>query len=676
MSEQKPFLSHVNGMRALAILAIFVYHLNASYCPAGYFGVDVFLVISGYFLLVSLMRAERPGDIHYGTWLLKKSWRILPSWLLVTVVFCLGSAAFMIAPDRVEICNTAFRSGYFGADYYIDHLYDYFNQKAHQNLFLHYWYLSITCQMYIVIPLLLMLLLRLCSKKTTVIVLGGVGVLSLVFYVLATTLQVPEGLRLALLKATGMVTAYYHLLPRLWEVLLGGAVLLLPAWQEQRRLRILLETLAAAAMLFSFFYFETGFSQVYLAACSALLFIRYGGAGPVSRLLSWRPVQWLGTISFSLYLWHWPVMAAWKYVNLDEITGWDECGMVAVSLLLGALSWRFVECLKTPKSPGRVATFLRYAPLLLLAFFLCGIRPYYKAIKRSADVGLTGQGLIKEQTDDMRAAPDDADLLQGFDAKPYDYTLGYIGSESKVAPSFLLLGDSHAVHSFHGMNLYCNEHGLRGTVMKSGVFPFWWCYKENTWNEKRAEAFMTYLEQQPSIRYVFIALLWQNRLCGSAKDNGGPTLDWREMKRLDTEEQIALRIAGLEETCRRLTAMGKRVVFLADVPLLPPNLSPWQLSQKSKMLKGIDAPEYLTPVAVHKRDAARYTEALMQIRDKGYARAIIDCAEPLRQGEVYRTRNDEGQFLYTDNNHLTYVGSELVARYIMAEWERIVREDE
>ncbi len=676
MSEQKSFLSHVNGMRALAILGIVFYHLNAAYCPTGYFGVDVFLVISGYFLLASLMKAEKPGDIHYGSYLLKKSWRIIPSWLLVACVFCVGSGWFMIGPDRVEICNTAARSAFFGADFYIDRLYDYFNQKAHQNLFLHFWYLSLICQMYIILPLVVMLALLSRSKRVVGMVLGVMGLLSLCLYVLTTTPQVPEGIRHALLEATGMKSSYYHLLPRLWEILAGGVVFLLPAWSEKRHLCLLLETLAVVVMVASFFCFETGSAQVYLAAISSVLFIRYGGEGWVSRLLSWRPIQWVGTISFSLYLWHWPIMAAWKYVKLGDITWCDELGMVALSFLTAAIMWRWIECLKMPKSPSRLMVAARFIPLALLVAFACGIRPYYKSIKASSFDGMIGLGLIKEMFEDLDARPCDEALLKGLDRQAFPKAPGYIGSNEQAAPSFLLIGDSHAVHSFPGLHQQCMERGLRGAALNNGVFPFWWCYMEGNWSEAKAESLLEYLRQQPSMKYVFISLLWRNRLCGTAKDNSGPTLDWRGMKNLNTEEQIALRKEGLAETCRRLTEMGKKVILLSDVPMLPPNLSPYQLSLKHEMLRGEKAPEYLTPVETHQREAACYFDVLTDLVEKGQARAVIDCAVPFRKGDVYRTRNDEGQFLYTDNNHITYVGSNVVGAYIMQEWERVVREDE
>ncbi len=667
------YLTHVNGLRALAILGVLIYHLNAPYCPAGYFGVDVFLVISGYFLLASLMKAEKPGDIHYGSFLLKKSWRILLPWLLVTVVFCVGSGAFMLPLDRDVICNTAFRGGYFAADFYIDNLYDYFNQTAHSNLFLHYWYLSITGQMYIIIPLLVMLLLKLFSKRGAVVVLGGIALLSLAFYVLTTTPQVPEELRKTLLASTGMKTTYYHLLPRLWEVLVGGGILLLPAWQGRRGLRILLETLGGVGLVASFFWFETGSAQVYVAVLSGILFIRYGGEGALSRLLSWRPFQWVGTISFSLYLWHWPIMASWKYIKLGEINWADELGMVLLSLVVSALAWALVERVKMPAATSRLKLCLRFLPVALLLLFLSGIRPYYKSIRAASADALKAHGILPDIIRQLNERPADEELMRGFDTKAYEQKPAWMGTASTAEPSFMLLGDSHSTHLYLGLEKYCNDKGLRGIFLNNHVSPLWWCYKDHqsNWNEARAEALLAYLEAHPEVRYVFIAMLWDMRLHGSPQNNGGVTMDWREMKSLSQKEQDVLRERGLEETCRRLSAMGCRVVLLADVPLLPIMPSPYEKWLKVKMLTGKDCPEHLTPVADHRKRFKRCDALFARLAKDGAAWAVIDCAEGLRRGEAYATRNAEGKFLYYDHNHLTRLGSEQVAAYIMGEWERL-----
>ncbi len=672
-SQAGSFLHHVNGMRAIAILGILFYHLNATYCPAGYFGVDAFLVISGYFLIASLLKAEKPADLRYGSYLLKKSWRIIPSWLLVCLVFCIGSAPFMLPLDRVELCNTAGRSAFFGADFYIDHLYDYFNQNAHNNLFLHFWYLSITCQMYIILPLIVMLTLCCGTRRTTAWVLGIIGTLSLAFYLLTTTPQVPQELRHHLLRSTGMQTAYYHLLPRLWEIVAGGAILLLPAWQQRPTRRKLLETLGALGVILSFFLFETGSAQVYMAALGTMLFIRYGGGGPIARLLACKPIQWVGTISFSLYLWHWPIMAGWKYIRLGDIYWYDELGMVLLSLLMGHLAWRWVESLNMPKARTRAALTLRFLPLLLLALFAAGIRPYYKSIKAQTGEWAKGKGLVSEVLAIISTRPPDAELQRGFTTSILlPRPPAYIGTQTTATPSFLLIGDSHSTHSFLGMEHYCNEHGIRGIFWNNHVTPFWWCYKDNLspWNPEIAETFTEYLRQHPELEYVFISTLWWDRLYASDSKNSGVTMDWREMKRMELAEQINLREAGLRETCRILTEMGRKVILLTDIPQLPSRPSPYERWLKVKMLTGEDAPEHLTPASVHKEKESRYAQLFHQLAADGLVWAVIDSAEPLRRGEAYATRDKKGEFLYYDSNHLTTAGSLIVGTYILDEWTR------
>ncbi len=674
-AAKKPvFLSHVNGLRAIAILGILFYHLNSAYCPAGYFGVDAFLIISGYFLLASLLKAESPGDIHYGSYLLKKSWRILIPWLAVTFVFCFGSVDYVLPADRDTMCCTSARGAFFGTEFLINNLFDFLNQIIHINFFLHIWYLSLICQMYIFLPLLVMLLLWLGrGKKLLVGVLAVFGLLSLALYALTTEPQVPESIRKALLSATGMKTAYYHLLPRMWEVLLGGVVLLLPAWQERPRLRMLLESLSMIALIASFFWYETGTPRVYVAAIAALLFIRYGGEGPVSRLLAWKPVQWIGTISFSLYLWHWPIMVGWKYVNLGQVFWYDELGMVLLSLLMAAISWALLERLRMPKSKAWWAWCVRFLPLAILIAFGASIRPYYKSIRADANAVFKTQGLLGDVIKMLEKEPGDDAIRRGYNAEIYPKCPVYIGKEVEGPPSFIIIGDSHSSHLWLGADRYCREHGEKGILFLNHITPFWYCYKteQSEWDEKRAESLLDYLRRQEEVKYVFICMLWNARLYGDRSSNGGITMDWREMKQIPLEEQIKLREEGLAETCRRISALGKRVVILGDIPTLPNRPSPYEQWLKIKMLTGEDCPEYLAPVSRHMEQSKRSYELYKRLVEQGDAWAMIDCAEALREGDSYRTRNDEGKFLYFDFNHVTQIGSERVADYFMNEWKRL-----
>ncbi len=677
LHSSRSFMPHVNGIRAIAILGILFYHLNSAYCPAGYFGVDAFLVISGYFLLSSLMKAEKSQDIHYGSFLLKKAWRIIPSWLLVSCVFCLLGAMFMLAADGANSYLTAAASSIFLADYLIDLRYDYFNPNAHDNLFLHYWYLSITVQMYLVIPLLLILSLKFLSKKLTVVLLALLAALSLCFYGVTTSLHLPAYVREGILGAVGMRTAYYHLLPRLWEILAGGAVLLLPDWRDRPGLRLTLESLGAVGLIASFFCFKTGSAQVYPAVLSTILMLRYGGDGWFSRILSLRPVQWIGTISFSLYLWHWPIMVAWKYATLGDITPRDEWGMVVLSFLLAALAWRYVEQLKMPQPSSLVKRCACFMPIAVLPVFCVASGKYYLHTRQQVAQAMPGNDSDVAKYANSR--PRDEALLEGFEQGSFERLPSYIGNTQGVAPSFLLMGDSHSRHLYMGLEHYCNYHHQRGVFLNNSVSPYWWCYKFSSsgsasWDERKAEALLAYLKAQPCVKYVFIAQSWHMQLYGTSTELLADTTDWRTMEKLNQGEQDRLREEGLRETCRRLSEMGARVVLLADTPRLPSEPVPYPHWFRMKKIYNHTPEPCKISLQQHGQREARYNDLFRNLKEEGVVWGIIDCAEPLRDGEHYRIQQGDDFFFY-DNNHLSLSGSILVADYVMKEWERMKQAD-
>ncbi len=655
------YLPHLNGLRALAILGVLIYHLRASYCPAGYFGVDLFLVISGFLLLRSLLKPGAEQNFHYGSYLLKKAWRIIPSWFVVTIVVC-AVALCLLHPTRLgDILKTARYSAVFQADYYIDRSGDYFNIFSQQNPLLHYWYLSITQQLYIIAPLLIIPLARWCSRRAAIILLSSLAPLSLAYYILTTTTGlVPDGFKETLLHSLGTKTAYYHLVPRLWEILAGGAVLLLPEFAGKPRLRGLLGLLGLLGIAVSFYLYDTASPAVYLTIICSLLALRYASSGPAAWLLNLKPVQALGTISFSLYLWHWPIMVFWKYCTLEAPGAWGEIGMVALSLLLGTLSWYVIERLRTPRATGWKGTLQRCSLLLTIPVVLIGANKANKYAREEA-----AKYLVRRVTLSHTMPPEtDADILRGLENLPA------LGLKSPVlrsgdpegAPVFLLIGDSHAAHLSDALHAACQREGIRGLYLNNGVAPFW-----NTiaaprpsdgtcWNAQIGATLISYLEQHPEIRCVLVALYWESRL------KGLPIRDGNTGKPVNNENtRLRVNSAGLGEFCDKLSAIGRKAILLGDNPTFdkPDPLDEWERCQQlGRPYEG----RHITP-AMHESFQRDSHRLFHQLESEGRA-LYADLAAGLMEQGVYPDRVN-GQFLYQDTNHLSATGSERVINHLM-----------
>ncbi len=667
-SLSNSFLPHLNGLRALAILGVLIYHLRASYCPAGYFGVDLFLVISGFLLFRSLLKPGAEQNFHYGSYLLKKAWRMLPSWFIVTVFACAVSL-YLLPGSRVgDILKTARHAATFDADIYIDSSGDYFNAFTQQNPMLHFWYLSITQQLYIVAPLLVIPLMRWCSRRAAIVLLSILALLSITFYVLTTSMElVPATFRYELLHAIGAKTTYYHLIPRFWEILAGAGVFLLPEFANKPRLRNVLGLLGLIGIVASFYLCETGSAAVYLTVVSSLLALRYGMTGLAARLLNNKLVQALGTISFSLYLWHWPVMVFWKYCSLDNLSLWSEVSLVAVCLVLAVVSWRYVECIKTPSRTGWKGTLLRCSLLLLIPLVTVSTSKANKYVKKQLEAK-EQQTCWTTDLPPLKAEKDKA-MLQGLEFMPQynmkEPTL-HLGVTDKM-PNFIFMGDSHAGILAPHLNAACQQLGLSGMYISNKVVPFWNLihpqsnYDTAYWNEEVANHMLRYLEQHPGIRAIVISLWWDYRF------KKMPGMDWRTNKSFDSEDdRMAVTGPGLGEFCDRVRALGVDVVLLGDNPFFdkPSPLDEWERYQEVKLL------QYLRPyrersmsVEEHEKKQEFVLSILRQLAEQKRA-YLIDLAEALRIDGIYPTQVN-GEFLYMDDNHLTPMGAQRAIDYMM-----------
>ncbi len=651
------FLSHINGIRALAILGVVAYHLQSEYCPAGYFGVDVFLVISGFLLFRSLMNPDKAPHFQYGQYLLGKAWRILPSWFVCTLVVVLLSSVLMVPRNALDVIRTASASACFRADYYVDGRYDYFNDYAHLNALLHFWYLSITEQLYIVAPLLVIPVLRWRSSRAAAVFLYAMGGISLLYYIACTSTILPEEVRLKCLSFIGARSAYYHLFPRFWEIVAGYLIVSLPALAEWRKTRSVLSLLALVGLLLSYYMYTTGSPYNYLAVLSAMLLVRYGDSSLSAKLLNIKPLQFIGTISFSLYLWHWPVMVFWKYFCFSSIAVWDEVGMLLISLILGYAAWRWVERRPIPAASAtlvRRLLVLLSIPLVLITGSLCS-----KAISRGEQVEWNSEFFLGEG----QSGPQDEALLEGFDLTAFPQKPVYCGEPTQAAPEFLLIGDSHSLHLYPGLHEACRQNGKCGIATNNQCVPLWNCYALRNWDPSRQNAIISYLKAHPQIRYVLISMYWKYRLEYGPNDSDMPRTS-EPSKYCD----------ALRETCMAFKGLGLNVILLEDTPLFSGRTSPLEQWERSRRF-GLEGSAHTLSPEEHEENRRVARPLMQKLMEEGCVHGLIDLSVPLQRANGYPAQEGD-EIHFRDRHHLTPSASHIVGRYLVQELLKLMQADE
>jgi peptidoglycan/LPS O-acetylase OafA/YrhL len=327
----------IDGLRALAVAAIVVHHAFPAVLPGGFVGVDVFFVISGFLITRILVEARDAGRFSWGEFYLRRARRIVPAYVLVTLV-AVALAAWIEMPRLLaQTGAAAAASGVFLANVLAAQSAGYFAPSLQQNPLLHLWSLSVEEQFYLVWPALIALLSLGRLRRARAGLALALLVVSLV-------------LALALVSGGQGVAAFFHLPARAWEFLAGGVLALgLVRPPADRRAA----NLAAVCGLLAI-----GWSLVVLTeaspfpglgavpACLGAALLVWSGKGMTpgaTAMLRAAPVVALGRVSYSLYLWHWPLLVLAADVAQQPLTIVQRLGVVAAALGLAALTWRFVE---------------------------------------------------------------------------------------------------------------------------------------------------------------------------------------------------------------------------------------------------------------------------------------------------------------------------------------------
>lgn len=323
----------IDGLRAIAVLAVVGYHAEVG-PPSGLLGVDVFFVISGY-LITSLLHREwaTSGKIDLLAFYARRVRRLLPA-LLVVVLVTVGASVALLSPfgEREDVAKAASASLLFVANVFFQtHTAGYFDHARHHPLS-HLWSLAVEEQFYLVWPLLLIAVMRLRAKALgPVIVVGAIGSLALAELLIRSTPQV----------------AFYEMPARFWELAAGGLVATRAAGglRDGRPFAYAGVTIVLATMATPFTHFPGLGALPAVFGTALVLYAVHGSSvlGLVGTALSSRPVALVGLMSYSLYLWHWPLLAIDRSLRLGAAPLEARLGLVGAGFVLAWLSWRFVE---------------------------------------------------------------------------------------------------------------------------------------------------------------------------------------------------------------------------------------------------------------------------------------------------------------------------------------------
>jgi peptidoglycan/LPS O-acetylase OafA/YrhL len=534
----RSFNPALQGMRGVAILLVLLNHAAVPGFQGGFVGVDIFFVISGYLIGGLLLREfETRGGLDLWAFYARRVRRLLPAAGLVLLCALIGVRELYAPQEQDELLSSIRAAALYAANlWFASRPTDYFGGHTEANPTLHLWSLAVEEQFYLVWPLLMLCAVRLsrqAPRRATAWLLVVFGGLSFAACVVVSLLN---------FKYAFFLTPF-----RIWEFGVGMAVAtwarLVAGWSTRAVswLGLLaLCCLAAVTLLFDGRMRFPGFWAALPVAAAALLLIvaQHGGQTLTGRLLQTRPIRWLGDCSYSVYLWHWPVLIAAALV-VPKPDPWLTAGLVALSIALGWASYRLVE------QPFMHALLLDWSSRRIVAAglaFCLLIAATAQYVRSFVHVGPEQQRFQRAARWDITERTGCLVLADAVDQPPCEF-----GSQQPKA-TLVLFGDSHASQWFVPLEQLALKHDLRLVVLTKSACP------------------------SVDVSVAVYTTLAEYRECTA----------WRErmFERIGQIKPQAVVLAsssgysieparwqgGLNRTVERLQQMGAKVGYLRDIP--------------------------------------------------------------------------------------------------------------
>ena len=663
----------IDGLRAVAVISVVIFHAFPTALAGGFAGVDIFFAISGYLISQHIIETLDQGRFSLIDFYVRRIKRIYPALITVMVATLAAGIALMASGELRQLAADALASVAFVANIYFYMTRDYFSQGASASPLLHLWSLGVEEQYYIIWPVALFVLWRFTSRRVATFAIAAAILLSLACSIV--------------LSRTHAIAAFYLPLTRFWELLFVSALAwaqfhsakraALPAGDTVQAGRLTLRDLASVAgailLATSFALFDPGTVfpgwRAALPAGGATLIIAAGPAAWFNRrVLSVKPMTYIGLVSYPLYLWHWPILVFVRLLSSDTSTVAMLVAAIVVAFALSSVTFRFIE------RPVRYSRVVRWHPLraaCVLVAMMMGIGLSSYAISR--DNGLPGR------------FPD-----ANFGANPEHWASTdackktFPASELCVMPApngrpeIALLGDSHANHFYDGLQPALASDGDSLFAVGAGNCPPFsdvdiYLDKHVKHCSELFRSVLDYVVNSPDIHSVILSSYAISTIAGGLDYGEGDTIRLLTADSgragLTTVGQsdgsnLSVYLAGLEHTLTRLTAAGKRVVFVLDTPELDFDPStcvrrPVQFSLRS--------PCAVPRAKVERRLTRTETRILAVLARYPGVRVFNPLPFLCDAQNCYARRG--GEFMYADRDHLTPDGSRYVGKWLAQDVE-------
>lgn len=631
----------LDGLRAVAVLGVMIYHAGFG-LTGGFIGIDVFFVLSGFLITGKVLEELKAGNFSLQQFWERRIRRILPA-SIATIIVVLASGYFLLSPyDYTKLAQAALCQIFFVGN--IFHWMDtsYFAGQAELKPLLHTWSLAIEEQFYFLLPILLWIPFRRKGANT---------------YRILTWLAVASLTASILLTAQAPSTAFYLLPTRAWELLVGSLIAFhgsdakLVKRIEDRGVFWLTTVVATAAMLIlvaAMFFMQAnqgfpGYMACIPVGCTAVLIYLHGQRTTwVSVVLASKLLVGIGLISYSLYLWHWPLMAFTRYAL--PLAAFEVMLLpLMASFPIAFLSWKWIECpFRNPEWRG--AWLWSFAGCALLIPTIGSMLVWQQ------------EGFPQRVASGKSIPPPPADLLNArYRTSPVDFALPELPllGDANAEPRFIVWGDSHAMALAPLVDEIAIEYRLSFyLVARGGVPPLANSWRGDAspfdrsqcvqWNSNVLEAI-----QAAEFESVLVVAGWQIYMDETGLNDEATTSGSRESTREVLRRQIARTADSFSD--------GTKVFWLSPAPRQSADLARVVQNRalnswSAELPNGLTRSEYETQVS----DVAAAVNDL-----DNWNFVWLDASSSCFDSSGNAVLFVDDQFCYVDDNHVSMAGARL-----------------
>jgi peptidoglycan/LPS O-acetylase OafA/YrhL len=648
--SQPKYRPDIDGLRAVAVLAVIFFHAFPNLLQGGFIGVDIFFVISGFLISTIIFENLMKNTFSFAEFYARRIKRIFPSLIIILIAIFGFGWMILFAKEYEQLGKHIAGGAGFISNFILLHEEGYFNNAAETKPLLHLWSLGIEEQFYIIWPLLIWMAWRLRLNLYALIIFVGL---------------VSFGLNITWIEKDA-VNTFYSPQSRFWELLAGSLLALLTCNQKitiKKNWSNFLSFGGTLCIILGFLLIDKKSSfpgtWAVLPVFGAVFLIMSGANAWINKnILSNRILIWFGLISFPLYLWHWPLLSFMRILKGQEPSLIVRLAAVLLSILLAWISYKFIEqpIRHGPSTKSKILT------LVSLMVFI-GIVGYTTMINKG--FGFRHKD-IKKNVDQLNYFFPNSDNCK----KLRPYVPNCYESPRKYSQTVLLMGDSHMAVLTSGFKELFEESRLKFNVLAVGesscsyflnterIFPngsIKGCKKifTNIINEA---------VKRPDIKYVIIAGRHAERFSGtgfgSIEKNKIGTYRYQTDGKVSRTNEEAFEL-GFQDTLNELNKANKKIIFVHHLPELgfyprsclrkPPKF----LQNKCKISREV-VNKRLNPYKKVVTRIARHYPDLIQ----------IDPINQVCDKKACFPFNKDGELIYRDDNHISKIGARNLANLI------------